>query len=408
MWLYSLLLFVSMPFFLWKALKFKREYPQYRLKEAFGFWSKQKADIWIHCASVGEVLAVRPLLGEWRKQYPQHRVLITTMTPTGAEQVAKLFPFAVHKYLPLDYILCIRTALKRLQCKHLLIIETELWPNLLKQVKLHGLRVDIVNARLSERSLLRYQKFLSVSSQLFSLPDRFFAHAEADASRIKQLGAKEVSVTGNIKFDLSVSQTVLEDNWRQQLGDRFVWVGASTHEGEDEILLRAHKELLKTHSDALLILVPRHPERFENVSDLVKKEFDFVGLRSEVPLDEWQGLQVVVGDSMGEMMHYYQASDVAFVGGSLIERGGHNPIEPALLSRPVLVGAHTFNFLQITNQLVESGGAIRCQNESDLATQLEILVKDNTTQDEIGKAALAFALRNQGAVSRVIDQIDFQ
>ncbi|MCV2401420.1 3-deoxy-D-manno-octulosonic acid transferase [Marinomonas sp. C2222] len=377
------------------------------MKEAFGFWPEQQADIWIHCASVGEVLAVRPLLDEWRRKYPQHAVLITTMTPTGAEQATKLFPFADHKYLPLDYTLCLRIALKRLQCKHLLIVETELWPNLLKQAKLHGLRVDIINARLSERSFLRYQKISTLSSTLFLLPNHFFSHAEADANRIKQLGAKDVSVTGNIKFDLSVPQAVLVDDWRQQLGGRFVWIGASTHEGEDEVLLRAHAALLKNKPDSLLILVPRHPERFSSVFDLAKKEFNSVALRSETPLEEWQNLQVVVGDSMGEMMHYYQASDVAFVGGSLIERGGHNPIEPALLARPVLVGAHTFNFLDITNQLIEAGGAIRCSDELNLITQLEILARDKSVQDETGTAAQEFALRNQGAVSRVIDQIDF-
>lgn len=408
MWLYRVLLFLLTPIVLLKIRRFKKTYVHYRAKEALGIWPNVEADLWIHCASVGEVLAVRPLVLQWREKFPSHRLLMTTMTPTGAAQVAKAFPFAEHRYLPMDWRFSVKSALKKITCKHLLIVETELWPNLLQQAKQRGFRVEVVNARLSERSFHRYQKFSLVSRPLFALPDCFLAHAQSDALRFKTLGAKKVLVTGSIKFDLSVPEEVFEANWRRQLGSRFVWIGGSTHHGEDDILLRIHKTLMQKQANALLLLVPRHPERFEAVYALAKQSFDRVALRSQTPPDQWFDFDVVIGDSMGELMYYYQASDMAFVGGSLIKRGGHNPIEPALLGKAVLVGPHTFNFLDITDQLLQVNGAIRCQDEA----QLERVVLDLATQTSqrfrLGQTALRFAEKNQGAVTRVLAEIDFR
>ena len=407
MWLYRILLFLLAPLFLWKIRCFKKAYPHYRAKEALGFWPSVTADLWIHCASVGEVLAVRPLVVAWREKHPEHRLLITTMTPTGAKQVQNSFPFAEHRYLPMDWHCSVKRALKELDCKHLLIIETELWPNLLIQAKVQGIRVDVVNARLSERSFQRYQKISTVSIPLFKLPDSFLAHAKDDATRLSALGAKKVSLAGSIKFDLTVPSDVLEHDWRQQLGSRFVWVGGSTHHGEDEVLLSVHKALLDKAPDALLVLVPRHPERFETVYELATKHFDRVGFRSQMLLSQWVDFDVIIGDSMGEMMHYYQASDLAFVGGSLIKRGGHNPIEPALLGKAILVGPHTFNFADITNQLLQVKGAICCQDENELKSVVMALSKQASQRYRLGQAALRFAEKNQGAVTRVLAEIDF-
>lgn len=408
MWLYRSLLFLLTPVILSKIRRFKKTYRHYRAKEAFGFWPSVEADLWIHCASVGEVLAVRPLVLQWREKYPTQRLLITTMTPTGAEQVVKTFPFAEHRYLPMDWPSSVKRALKKLSCKHLLIIETELWPNLLQQAKKRGLRIEIVNARLSERSFKRYQKFSVISRPLFALPDCFLAHAQADAARFEALGAKKVLVTGSIKFDLAVPPEVLEANWRRQLGSRFVWVGGSTHQGEDEMLLRIHKTLLQKYPNALLILVPRHPERFEAVQALALQSFERVVFRSQTTLDQWANFDVVIGDSMGELMHYYQASDLAFVGGSLIKRGGHNPIEPALLGKAILVGPYTFNFLDITEQLLQVNGAIRCQDETQLEKVVVDLAGQSSQRFRVGQTALRFAEKNQGAVTRVLTEIDFR
>jgi 3-deoxy-D-manno-octulosonic-acid transferase len=408
MWLYRAVLLLLTPVVLLKIRQFKKNYTAYRAKEAFGFWPSVEADLWIHCASVGEVLAVRPLVLQWREKFPTRRLLMTTMTPTGAEQVAKAFPFAEHRYLPMDWRCSVKRALKQLTCKHLLVVETELWPNLLQQAKRQGLRVEVVNARLSERSFLRYQKFSLVSRPLFALPDCFLAHAQADAERFDALGAKKVLVTGSIKFDLAVPAEVFQANWRRQLGSRFVWVGGSTHQGEDEMLLRAHKALLQKQSNALLLLVPRHPERFEAVYALAKQSFDRVALRSQIPLAQWSDFDVVIGDSMGELMYYYQASDMAFVGGSLIKRGGHNPIEPALLGKTILVGPYTFNFADITDQLLQVNGAVRCQDAEQLESVVLDLAGQASQRYRLGQTALRFAEKNQGAVTRVLTEIDFR
>ena len=408
MWLYQLLFNLFSPVVLWKVRGFKKRYSNYRAKEALGFWPVVEADLWIHCSSVGEVLAVRPLVDAWRKKFPEKRLLITTMTPTGAEQVDKTFPFSEHRYLPMDWSFSVKRALSRLQCDHLLIVETELWPNLLKQAKRKGLRVDIVNARLSERSSQKYQAFSGVSRVLFALPDSFLAHGKEDGDRFTALGAKNVQVTGSIKFDLTVSDDVIEADWRERLGSRFVWTGASTHAGEDEILLRTHKSLSEQHSDALLILVPRHPERFDAVYELAKQSFDRVALRSQTPLDQWKNFDVVIGDSMGELMYYYQACDLAFIGGSMIKRGGHNPIEPALLNKAMLVGPHTFNFEDITRQLLQIKGALRCEDEEQLMSYVKSLANQPSQRYRLGQAAARFAEKNQGAVTRVLSEIDFR
>ncbi|EAQ66260.1 3-deoxy-D-manno-octulosonic-acid transferase [Marinomonas sp. MED121] len=408
MLIYRILIGLISPFILLKLFKLGRGYPDYSVIKALGFnQAPVQADIWIHCASVGEVLAARPLVKSWRERHPSAKVLITTMTPTGAEQVTASFGEAViHRYIPVDWGCSVKRFLKGIDCPRLLIIETELWPNLLKQVKKKGMALYVVNARLSDRSFKKYAKFARFSKELMSLPDCIYAHHNADAKRFEALGAKEVLVTGNIKFDLKVNPQVIHDNWQQYfVNNEFVWIAASTHEGEDIPLLDEHLVLKAQHPNAVLIIVPRHPQRFEQVYQQASAKFENVGLRSEAPMEDWHKLDVLVGDSMGEMMNYFQASDLAFVGGSLIERGGHNPIEPALLSKPVLVGNHTFNFQEITENLVLSGGGLRCKNAELVGNLLLAFAKDKALVAETGAAAYEYALSNQGAVERVLDSI---
>jgi 3-deoxy-D-manno-octulosonic-acid transferase len=408
MLIYRLLLLVASPLILFKLANFSRHYRHYSITKALGFHKTAiQADIWIHCASVGEVLAARPLINTWLERNANGRVLVTTMTPTGAEQVFKSFDErVVHRYLPIDWSASVSRFLKRIECPILLVIETELWPNLLYQVKKKGLKLYIVNARLSERSFKKYTKFSSFSAKLVSLPDQICAHAEADAQRFLALGAKDVVVTGNIKFDLKVSSHVLADNWHQYFKQsEFVWIAASTHDGEDQLLLEEHLVIKAQHPTSVLILVPRHPERFEQVYQQACAKFENVGLRSEIPMADWTTLDVLIGDSMGEMMHYFQASDIAFIGGSLIERGGHNPIEAALLSKPILVGPHTFNFNDITENLILSGGGLRCKNARLVGDLLLAFAKDSALIRETGQAAYEYALSNQGAVDRVLTSI---
>lgn len=407
MWLYRSVLFFLTPYLLLKVWRFRKSYENYRSREVFGFGETIEADLWIHCASVGEVLALRPLVEKWHGKHPNNILLITTMTPTGATQVGKSFPFAIHRYLPMDLRCCVKRAFKRIKCSHLVIIEMELWPNFLQEAKAKGMTVDIVNARLSERSFQKYQTFSLLSHPLMQLPDRFFAHAKADAERFEKLGARNVQVMGSIKFDLSVPEDVHLKDWRSKIKTVFVWAGASTHDGEEELLLKAHKRLKEQYPQALLLIVPRHPERFEQVYELALRYFPKVTKRSQNEPALWANYDVVIGDSMGEMMYYYQASDLAFVGGSFIERGGHNPIEPAILAKAILVGPHTFNFSDITQQLVDEEGALRCASLEALESHLLKMAHDTEYRVRTGNAALAFARSNQGAVDRVLTEIDF-
>ena len=408
MWAYQILLKLLTPFIFIKLRRFADNHENYSISQALGeVESRISVDLWMHCASVGEVLAVRPLVAEWQRLHPQKKLLITTMTPTGAAQVDQLFKHNVqHHYLPVDFKKSVKRFLDKILCSKLVIVETEMWPNLLMQCQQNDIEVFLINARLSERSLKKYLKFASLSKKIMQIPKKICAHDGADAKRFEQLGAKNVCVTGNIKFDLTVPNIVLESNWRSLFSDEtLVWVGASTHEDEETLLCESHKVIKQHHPHALLILVPRHPERFEDVYKLAKLHFTRVAKRSEVSAENWSGYDVIIGDSMGELLSYYHCSDVAFVGGSLIKRGGHNPIEPALLSKPILVGEHTFNFKEITQGLIDEGAGLICHDESALASRLLKLLGDSSLRMSMGEKALFFARRNQGAVGRVLSRI---
>lgn len=407
MWLYRLLLALATPFIARRIWRFHQRYDNYRVQEALGNWGHVQADLWLHCASVGEVLAAKTLVVQWLDANPDKRLLITTVTPTGAEQVQKWFAGRVqHRYLPLDHKMCVQRALNQLTCPQLAIIETELWPNLLQSAKAKGMVIQIINARLSERSAKRYQKFACFSKPLMALPDRFLAHAPADAERFKALGATDVPVVGNIKFDVTAPDDPEVPVWRKALAPKseFIWIAASTHEGEDAQLLEAHRSLKRQLTNAKLILVPRHPERFEAVYELSKQQGFKVARRSLNQLDSWAQADVLLGDSMGEMMRYFAVADVAFVAGSMIERGGHNPIEPAILAKPVIVGEHTFNFAEITESLIHEQGALRVHTITELVDQL-LYLKNAYVRQTMGQKALANAKANQGALARVLDYL---
>lgn len=408
MLLYRMLLVLAFPVIFLKLWKFWRRYPNYRPMEALGSWGDIQADLWLHCASVGEVLAAKVLAQRWLERNQGKKLLITTVTPTGAEQVEKYFSGHVeHRYLPLDYSWCVKRALKQLHCPQLAIVETELWPNLMEGVKAKGGSIQIVNARLSAKSCRRYQRFVNFSRRLMSLPDCFLAHSDEDAQRFLLLGASRVRVAGNIKFDISVPQGLPTAVWREALSpnDEFVWVAASTHDGEDKLLLDAHRQLLTSLPGAKLVIVPRHPERFSQVYELAQSFGFSVGKRSSNCLNDWSKYDVLLGDSMGEMMSYLGPADVVFVGGSLVNRGGHNPIEAAIMAKPIIVGAYTFNFAQITDALVKEEAAIRVESLPELVEQLTRL-KSATLREQMGQQALYFANANQGAVDRVLGYLD--
>ena len=408
MWLYRLLLTLASPLIARRIKRFHKQYENYRIREALGHWGAVTADLWLHCASVGEVLAAKALINQWLEAHPQGRLLVTTMTPTGEAQVQKWFGERVqHRYLPLDHRACVKRAFADLNCPQLAIIETELWPHLLQQASARGMTIQIINARLSERSAKRYQTFSFLSQPLMAIPDRFLAHAQADAERFRELGAREVEVVGNIKFDISAPDDLQASQWRSYLAPRgeFVWIAASTHEGEDEQFLEAHQILRQQVPHAKLILVPRHPERFGAVYERSKQAGFSTVRRSDNVFEQWSQADVLLGDSMGEMMRYFAMADVAFVAGSMIERGGHNPIEPAILAKPVIVGTHTFNFSDITESLIQDGGAVRVDSVAQLADQLTLL-QDPERQRTMGQNALRNAQANQGALARVMRYLE--
>ncbi|MHA6962649.1 lipid IV(A) 3-deoxy-D-manno-octulosonic acid transferase [Zobellella denitrificans] len=359
--------------------------------------------LWLHAVSVGEVVAATPLIKALKAAHPEIPIVVTTTTRTGADQVARLGELVEHRYAPLDFPWAVAGFMRRIQPRALLIMETELWPNLLHACGQRRLPVLVLNARLSARSADRYRRFHG----LFKLVSANITHLACqyrdDAERFAGLGVprERLSVTGSVKFDIGYDEKVHRQGrtLHEHLGaSRPVWIAASTHEGEDEQLLAAHRQLLQRHPDALLILVPRHPQRFDQVAELVAQQGFILCRRT----DDNPGpqTQVYLGDTMGELPVMLAAADIAFVGGSLIERGGHNLLEPAALGKPVLIGPSTFNFSDITRQLATAGGARVVADTDELVTALESLFADTEQARAMGRRALAVVRANRGALAR--------
>lgn len=411
-WLYSALLYLLTPAVFVRLWQRGRKAPAYRQRWGERFAHIQplpdRPRIWLHAVSVGETIAAAPLVRALMARYPEHAILITSTTPTGSAQVRRLFGDRVeHCYLPYDLPHVLRRFLARIPADILIVMETELWPNLFAACHRSGIPIRVVNARLSERSYKGYRKIRSLIRPALAVAE-VLAQTEDDAERFRLLGAPagQVFVAGNLKFDQEVPEQAVEQGeaLRAQLGgQRPVWVAASTHEGEDEIVLQAHRGLLTQAPDALLILVPRHPERFDAVADLVRSEGFTRIRRSE---SETSGdCQVLVGDTLGEMMLFYAASDIAFVGGSLVETGGHNPLEPAAMGLPVLTGPHWFNFSGIYPQLFETGAAVEIKDAGQLTRALQGWFGDEGARTTAGVAGRRVVSRNQGALQRILEHI---
>ncbi|EKO4251911.1 TPA: lipid IV(A) 3-deoxy-D-manno-octulosonic acid transferase [Vibrio parahaemolyticus] len=360
--IYTALLALASPFLLLGLYKSKPNKPKFggRWKEHFGITPQLKTHqrpIWIHAVSVGESIAATPLIKELKQQFPEQPIVVTTTTSTGAEQIAKLGDLVEHRYMPIDFGFAVKSFLKAIQPEKMLIIETELWPNTLNVVKQANVPITVVNARLSEKSCKNYAKVQWLFNQLHPCLTQVLCQTDSDAERFERLGVnkEKLSVTGSIKFDIQISDHVKQQGkaLRAQLGkDRPVWIAASTHKGEDEQVLEAHKQILESHPNALLILVPRHPERFDDVFALCKKQgFETVRRTEKQPAENTT--QIYLGDTMGEMLVLIGAADICFMGGSLIgdKVGGHNVLEPAALGVPVITGPSYYNFTEIVNLL---------------------------------------------------------
>ncbi|MFM1682601.1 lipid IV(A) 3-deoxy-D-manno-octulosonic acid transferase [Aeromonas salmonicida] len=406
--LYNLLIHLGLPLALLALYKPKKGKPGFgaRWAEHLGRTpaSGQEAPLWIHAVSVGETLAISPFIRALKAERPDLPILLTTTTRTGAEQAAKLGDLVVHRYAPLDYPWAVAAFLKCIKPRALWVMETELWPNWLAACEARHLPVTIINARLSERSCQRYARFQGAFDTLSRPLTHLLCQHQDDAERFARLGIsrERLAVTGSIKFDIQLGDEVQARGQalRQQLGQsRPVWIAASTHQGEDEQVLAAFDLVLQRHPRALLILVPRHPERFERVAELCAP-YGCVRRTGGAPIRETD--KVYLGDTMGELPLMLAAADVAFVGGSLVKVGGHNLLEPAALGKPCLTGPAYFNFSDITRQLVAQGGAALVADAAALGEKVSELLADEGERRQMGEQARAVVLRNQGALARTL------
>ena len=359
--------------------------------------------LWIHAVSVGEMRAAQPLIAALRSAHPDAPVLLTCMTPTGRATAESLYgDFARIVYLPYDYAWLVRRFLRLLRPRVGILMETELWPNLIHAATRAGVPLVLANARLSARSARGYARLPALTRACLARIAVVAAQAEADAARLRSLGATTVHVTGNLKFDIAPPSGLLERGaaWKAKWGQRPVLLAASTREGEEAPLLRAFSDAAP--ADVLLVLVPRHPQRFDEVAGLIEAAGLPYQRRSVLDGAELNAdTRVLLGDSLGELFAYYAASDVAFVGGSLMALGGQNLIEAASVGRPVLVGPHTFNFEDATRLAIEAGAAVRGRDAGDLLENALKLLDDAPARARMGKAGLAFAARHRGAAARV-------
>ncbi|ORM74573.1 3-deoxy-D-manno-octulosonic acid transferase [Pantoea wallisii] len=413
--LYTALLYLIQPL-IWLRLWLRgRKAPAYRKRwaERYGYCTGkvEPHGIVLHSVSVGETLAAVPLVRALRHRYPMLPITVTTMTPTGSERAQSAFGKDVHHvYLPYDLPGSINRFLDTVNPRLVIIMETELWPNIIRILHQRQIPLVIANARLSERSAKGYSKLGGFMRDLLQRITLIAAQNAEDGDRFLSLGLKRshLAVTGSLKFDISVTPELaaravtLRRQWASR---RQVWIATSTHEGEEAIVLDAHRRLLQQFPDLLLILVPRHPERFKDACDLTQKRGFSFTLRSsgEIPSS---ATQVVIGDTMGELMLLYGIADIAFVGGSLVERGGHNPLEPAAHAIPVLMGPHIWNFKDICAKLQQAEGLITVTDEASLEKEVANLLQDDDYRRYYGRHAVEVLHQNQGALQRLLQLLE--
>ena len=383
-----------------------------KLLQRFGFgYPELDRCIWIHAVSVGEVVAAAPLIRALMRRYPEDEVLVSTVTPTGAARVEALFGDTVrHCYIPFEAPYAVDRFFDTVNPVIALIMETEIWPNLYRGCGVRGIPLVLVSARISPRSVDSYRKLLPLFRETLSHGIVIAAQSAADAERFLLLAAnpERTRVTGNIKFDIELPDDLAERGTalRDELfGERPVWIAASTHEREEAMVLDAHEELLRRIPDLLLVLVPRHPERFPLVRDLIEKRQLRYVTRTQGTASR-PGTQVFFGDTMGEVTLFYSASDVAFVGGSLVPVGGHNLLEPAAVGVPVITGPHVFNAQEIADHFVAANACRIVEGPSDLARAVgELLAKPSLAKELVANARTILE-QNRGALARLMGLIE--
>ncbi len=378
-----------------------------RLGQRFGFgFPRLGRCIWLHAVSVGEVVAAAPLVRALIARFPDREVLVTTVTPTGAARVRAMFGDSVrHAYIPFEFPNAVRSFYRDTKPEAALIMETEIWPNLYRGCGIRDIPLILVSARISPKSIPGYRKMLALIRETLSHGIIIAAQSQQDADRFLSLGAnpERTCVMGNIKFDIEPHPEVLEQGRlvrARLLGDRPVWIAASTHEGEEELVLDVHRRLLEQHPDLLLVLVPRHPERFAAVRELIRKRnFEVVARTEDRPAHD---AEVFLCDTMGEVPLFYAASDVAFVAGSLVPIGGHNLLEPAALGVPIITGPHNFNAQDVADLLIDLGGCRRVEGPDGLAETVHELLGNPDEAARIGRTGQGVLEDNRGALERLL------
>lgn len=412
---YSALFYSLLPFIVarlwWRGIKA----PAYRQRwtERFAIYKSTHPQqlIWFHAVSVGEAEALFPLLKLLSQRHPDIPVLVTTTTPTGSARVrAALGDSVVHVYLPYDLPDVMRRFITHFQPRVAVIMETEIWPNMLHALSEKSIPVFFANARLTEKSAGRYRKIPALIAAALSRIQGVAAQTQQDAQRFVTIGAPQqiVQATGNIKFDLEIPTDLLTQALKLRntlFPERLIWIAGSTHKGEEELLLAVYRQLRERFPTLLLILVPRHPERFDEVFRLCRSRELNVVRRSAGECCSFD-TEVYLGDTMGELRLLYAAADVAVVGGSLVPVGGHNVLEPAALGIPVLFGAYMAHFREISANMLDQGAAIQCRDQEMLLKKMAWLLANPLQRNELAVLGKAFVVANQGATARVLAMLE--
>ncbi|HLQ24559.1 MAG TPA: lipid IV(A) 3-deoxy-D-manno-octulosonic acid transferase [Acidiferrobacterales bacterium] len=396
---------------LWRGLR----NPAYwrRWPERFGFAPRVTGGrvIWIHAVSVGEVRAVVPLVRALQSDYPDYQLLITTTTPTGSLQVQNLFGAEVaHCYVPYDLPSAVRRFLDRVRPVLALIMEMEIWPTIFHQCRARAIPICVANARMSEASMRRYLKFPGLTQATLRQASLLAVQSRGDAERLQRMGARDevIVVTGNLKFDIKLpprlkeSAAALRAVWGME---RPVWIAASTHAGEEEQILAVHASLKKRFFSLLLILVPRHPERFAACARLARSHGFNIALRSEGMKQLGVQIDLLVGDTMGELQLLFAAADVAFIGGSLVATGGHNLLEASALGIPVIFGPHMFNFDEISRMALAHGAGRQVRNQIELSEAITAYLGDSNLRHNAGEAGKKMVEENRGALAKTLTSL---
>ena len=409
--LYSFLVWLSIPIALLKIIVKDSRHPSWKVKvrNQLGLVKKMSGRvIWIHSVSVGEFNASKPLIDLLFEHYPSHKIVISTTTMTGSVEVKKHYKSKVtHCFFPFDSELIIKSFLKKINPEICILMETEIWPNLINQLKIKNIPTALINARLSEKSFHKYQRFSSrlISESLKNI-SLICSQNIFSSERLVSLGAnkEKLSTTGSLKFDSNESiDNELNNNLRKIIGERRVVVFASTRDGEEKLIIDSYLKF-KESLDPLLVIVPRHPERFDTAFNIARD----AGLkvkRKSIDAKCNEDTDILIGDSMGEMMGYYSISDIAFIGGSLSDNGGQNMLEAASLSKPIIFGPSTYNFEEVSKQLLDNDASIQVANADELMRTITELLTNDLRRKELGANARKTVEDNQGAVNKTIDLI---